>query len=810
MKKFKKISLLCATLGIVFATATTAFADDGKEIKKFYNFNDYTAEVGSDIMPDENWDYLVGRYNQFGSAYADEEHQRVLKANNISEPNFYFGQSINTGNLHISFDAKALSPSQRFMSIWYHQRNWGTATLPRRTETSSSGYSMLLRINAEQNVFSWYQKPGKNTTSMLGWDTMESDKSFDFTQWHRFDIITNGLSGDDCYADVYLDGEKMNETPIYFGASEGFHTFGLRLEPGTGSNPMGAYFDNVRVHRFSGEESLEMNITSDERVGLNDGKLKIHLSDFVDTGMLTKDNIDIRQKGGGSISNFSITPDANGGGFDVNFSGAIEPGRYEIRLSNNVRGKLTGAVSGDALAFKTDFKTVNVDGSIYDNDFNDYTSTDGTPPSGFSVSGEKSYAKSVEGKNGGDDRAFGLKSDENGRTVQRYMTKFNADIRPDSDGNISFDFTVPTADTGEVRFYLSTPNDPEKNAPNALFKVDSTGSVYIADSETANPSKKLDGIRLAANEWHNVNAKIRTDGKNGESIELIFDNSSEYKVSYTAPYFTDKTVDGTGMGFVPREGFAAAVDNISVRTNMSVACPEVISIKLFDNLGRELKTEGKITAMTSYAEIKFNTVVTDDTQELKNHIILNENTWTKDYDCSVVTSEDGRSSTVVCGFPQMLEEMSNYKLVVNAGIPSRLSDSVKSVLADELNFITDRTKALSISGFDPDGNATSELTFTKNDSSAADLLYGAAQYEYKKCMVDGVETDVPIMKDFKFKRIVIDKDFIGSITESVDLPITGGNGETGEETSPKVENKYYLWKYPSMHKVLLDSENVLQ
>ncbi len=807
MKKFKKISLLCATLGIVFATATTAFADDGKEIKKFYNFNDYTAEVGSDIMPDENWDYLVGRYNQFGSAYADEEHQRVLKANNISEPNFYFGQSINTGNLHINFDAKALSPSQRLTSIWYHQRNWGTATLPRRTETNPSGYSILLRINSEQNVFSWYQKPGKNTTSMLGWDYLVSDKKVDFTQWHRFDIITNGLSGDDCYADIYLDGEKMNETPIYFGASEGFHTFGLRLEPGTGSNPMGAYFDNVRVHRFSGEESLEMNITSDERVGLNDGKLKIHLSDFVDTGMLTKDNIDIRQKGGGSISNFSITPDANGGGFDVNFSGAIEPGRYEIRLSNNVRGKLTGAVSGDALTFKTDFKTVNVDGSIYDNDFNDYTSTDGTPPSGFSVSGEKSYAKSVEGKNGGNDRAFGLKSDENGRIVQRYMTKFNADIRPDSDGNISFDFTVPTADKGEVRFYLSTPNDPEKNAPNALFKVDSTGNVYIADSETANPSKKLDGIRLAANEWHNANAKIRTDGKNGESIELIFDNSSEYKVSYTAPYFSDKTVDGTGMGFVPREGFAAAVDNISVRTNMNVACPEVISIKLFDNLGRELKTEGKITAMTSYAEIKFNTVVTDDTQELKNHIILNENTWTKDYDCSVVTSEDGRSSTVVCGFPQMLEEMSNYKLVVNAGIPSRLSDSVKSVLTDELNFITDRTKALSISGFDPDGNATSELTFTKNDSSAADLLYGAAQYEYKKCMVDGVETDVPIMKDFKFKRIVIDKDFVGSLTESIDLPINGGSED---ENTPKVENKYFLWKYPSLERALVNSENVLQ
>ncbi|MDY4212158.1 MAG: hypothetical protein SOX82_00505, partial [Eubacteriales bacterium] len=139
MKKIKNFAICCIALMIMLAAAT-AFADDGKEIKKFSNFNDYTAEVGSDIMPDENWDYLVGRYNQFGSAYADDEHKRVLKANNGSEPNFYFGQSINTGNLHISFDSKFLSDSQRIYTIFYHQLQWGTATLPRRTETGTSGY----------------------------------------------------------------------------------------------------------------------------------------------------------------------------------------------------------------------------------------------------------------------------------------------------------------------------------------------------------------------------------------------------------------------------------------------------------------------------------------------------------------------------------------------------------------------------------------------------------------------------------------------------------------------------------------------
>ena len=482
-----------------------------------------------------------------------------------------------------------LSTSQRLISRWYHQRKWGTATLPRRTEASESGYSMLLSINQVPNEFRWYQKPGKDTTSMLGWDQMKSDESFDFTQWHRFDIITNGLSGNDCYANIYLDGVKMNETPIYFGASEGFHTFGFKTEVGDGgSNPLGAYIDNVNIHRFSGTESLDMNITSDERVALNDGKLKIHLSDFVDTGMLTKDNIDIRQKGGGSISNFSITPDANGGGFDVNFSGAIEPGRYEIRLSDNVKVKLTGAVSTDALMFKTDFKTVNVDGSIYDNDFNDYTSTDGTPPSGFSVSGEKSYAKSVEGQNGGDDKAFGLESEENARTVQRYMTKFNADIPTDADGNIAFDFKTPTS--GDVRFYLSTPTDSATNAQNALFKVGSDGKVYIADSQTANPTKEVDGISLIEG-WHNVSIGLRTDEKNGNSVVLTFDNADDKTVSYTAPYFNNKVTDGLEIGFVPKADFKTAIDNISVITRMDVPCPEVISIKLFDNLGRELKTE---------------------------------------------------------------------------------------------------------------------------------------------------------------------------------------------------------------------------
>ncbi len=803
MKKIKNFAICCIALMIMLAAAV-AYADDGKEINKFYNFNDYTAEVGSDIMPDENWDYLVRNYNQFGSAFADDEHQRVLKALNYSEPNFYFGQSINTGNLHISFDSKFLSDSQRIYTIFYHQRKWGTATLPRRTETGTSGYSLLHMLNGRVNEFAWFQKPGKDTTSMLGWDTMKSDKKVDFTQWHRYDIITSGLSGDDCYVNIYLDGEKMNETPIYFGASQGFHTIGFRHEAGTGSNPQGSYLDNVRIHRFSGEESLDMNITSDERVGLNDGMLKIHLSDFVDTGMLTKDNIDIRQKGGGSISNFSITPDANGGGFDVNFNGAIEPGRYEIRLSNNVRGKLTGAVSGDALAFKTDFKRVEVDGSVYENDFDDYVSDGGILPNGFSASGDAKYAKSIGDQNGG--KAFGIQSDENSRTVQRYMTEFDSEILSDADGNIDFDFTLPSVDGGDIRFYLSTPSDSGNNVQNAFLKVDALGDVYIADSATANPTKKDDGITLESGKWHHVFAKVRTDGADGAKIELVFDNDETKTISYTSPYFSNKSINGMGIGFVPKVGYSAAVDNISVRTKMNLPCPEVINIKLFDNLGRELKTEEKVTAMTSYAEIKFNTLVTEDADELKKCIILNENTWTKDFDVSVVTNED-KTSTVICTFPQMLEEMSNYKLEVNTGIQSKLSDKVRSLLSDEISFVTDRTKALSISGFDTDGNATSEITFSKNDSSAADFLYGAVQYEYKKCMVDGVETNVPIMKDFKFKRIVIDADFVGSLTESIDLPINGGSED---ENAPKVENKYFLWKYPSLERALVNSENVLQ
>ena len=121
--------------------------------------------------------------------------------------------------------------------------------------------------------------------------------------------------------------------------------------------------------------------------------------------------------------------------------------------------------------------------------------------------------------------------------------------------------------------------------------------------------------------------------------------------------------------------------------------------------------------------------------------------------------------------------------------------------------MTDRTRALTINGLDEDGNATSEITFSKNDSTSADLLYGAAQYEYKKCMIDGVEVEVPVMKDFKFKRIVIDADFVGSLTESIDLPINGGSED---ENTPKVENKYFLWKYPTFERVLVDSENVLQ
>ena len=54
----------------------------------------------------------------------------------------------------------------------------------------------------------------------------------------------------------------------------------------------------------------------------------------------------------------------------------------------------------------------------------------------------------------------------------------------------------------------------------------------------------------------------------------------------------------------------------------------------------------------------------------------------------------------------------------------------------------------------------------------------------KSVWLTEVQTDVPIMKDFKFKRIVIDADFVGSLTESIDLPIKRCGSE--DENAPKV------------------------
>ncbi len=806
MKLIKRITFFMILITSIFILKTVALADDGTEIKKFYDFEDYSAAIGSGIMPDSNWDYLVTNYLNFGSAQSDEEHGTVLKSNGAgAEPNFYFGQLITSGNLHISYDFKLLSNTTRMLMMFYHGTKWGAAPLPRRTESSTSGYSMAVWVNELPNQMRWFQGAANGNANMTQWERQSVDKDFDFTnEWHRVDMVTYGMSGNSCYADLYIDGVKMNKEPIYFGASGGFHTFGFRNEASTSAttaNPsLGSHLDNVYVHRYSGSESLELNIMGSDRVDLENGVLSVHINDFVDESLLNSENIKVMTTEGDTLSNYEIVPKNNGGAFDVVFEGSIEPGRYQIELEDNLTGKIFGTKAEKALEFKTDFKTVPVNASVFEENFNSYVSeNEGDLPESFVTDAATTYALPVEGKDGEGDIALGFESDSNQRTVQRYMADFMQPIAEGSEYIIEFDTFVSGND---LRYYIATSKDAASQPDNAILKIDSAGNVFMADKNTANPASKISGVTLTPGEWHHIKLEMRLDASGTKiNVTAIFDEDADNAKTFESTYFANCDILGFGFGFVAKKDMDLRIDNISTMTDMLVSCPEVSEMRFYDYAGEQIEMNDVVTAMISYVEIDFNTLVSEDTDALKEVIVFTEDGAPIDYDLEVQESLDKTYSTVILTFPGLLNEVCDYILKVQTGVPAKIENSVKSILADSISFTTDRTLDMTITGVDEAGNVGSSLTFSKNDYSTGDFLYGAANYSYKTCIVDGVEMQVPTMEEIQIKRIVIPESYKGQFTEEM---VISGSGEEDFET------KYFFWHYPSLQKVVLENDRVQQ
>ena len=356
MNRTKKLCLLFALVFVVSVSQTAfVFADSGKEINVFYNFDGYTQDPLNHIYPDDNWTYdmtVAGDRGKYGGYYDSETDNYIMLLKKGCEASLLFNEVINTGKLHISFVAKLDNTTTKPLIIMYDSGN------PDISSVGGEYYSKLLFINySAENVISYYDTG--TSDSLRSWKSKESSiDDMDLTQWHRYDFITNDMTQmASAKIDYYIDGRKINDDSILFGNSGGFKSLSFRLE-GTGD----MHLDNLRIRRYYEDSGIEGNINGNTRVQRVDPEISVLLSECVDSNLITKENISIKNvTKETTVDNFDIlekTVDS----FKIKINGELSTGIYNIKFSDNIIGQITGLAMLKPVKFRTEHKTVNVDG----------------------------------------------------------------------------------------------------------------------------------------------------------------------------------------------------------------------------------------------------------------------------------------------------------------------------------------------------------------------------------------------------------------------------------------------------------------
>ncbi len=811
----KKISFLIIIALLASLIPTwTAFADDGAEFEYYYDFGNYSAGMASRVMPDDNWSYekTNGSRHKFGS-YEDAETGNVsMQIGYGGEPILWFHRNVTAGKLHISFNFSFTGAGRRCLVMLYDGRKANDAYTIGIEDTY---YSKAAYINSPAGKLRWYQTdPGSdNAFSMIGWNAQTSDKAIEVQKQYRMDIITTEIGSSDASANYYLDGQLINESPVYFSQSKGFKALAFRCEGENDSSTM--LLDNVRVKRFFGEEGITGTVKGSSQIPRENGELEIALSEQVDPALLIPANITVTNRATGeNVGGFDVIS-ASADGFKIKFTETLKSGTYELMLSDSVRGGVLNSKMTTPVEFRTEYRTERKHVEYLRLDFDDYTyepdeenppSAEGednsTLPAGFRNIGclENTYARSVAGRSGEDtDHALGFVNPPSSRSQARFIYTFADAVAPLSEYEISFDVKY---DNMYWYMYLLDPGDDDANTAGykentAIAAINSGGNLYYAEQRTASKLKKISELTVPKNEWHTVKLKVVPQLGTGAEYKISVDGGTEYSFAVSRRFDINPTV-GVGFGYLPtgdRNG-ELNIDNVSVSSTMEVLYPETESISFVNYDDTEIAGASVFTTLLKEIRIDFNTAVDEESAKSKIAFSGGENLK---YDTTFETV-NGKTRAIV-HLPQLLEKAEKYTLSVSDGIASKFSGDVVSEVPITKTFTTKRDLAFRIFENELDTRGkTYTIKIVKNTDAAGKYTVAAVGYKNAEKIIGGAAVTVPQMVGINYKPLDITSETKGII--EVNLSTDFG--------TDCVSYKTFLWTYPQLHNVYPGENNSIQ
>ena len=192
----KLIKIAVGVFSGLMLVSSAVFADDGAEFELYYDFEDYSASLGSGILPDDEYWGLSsatgGTLKQFGSYIEDgNTSMRLLP---WAEPVLFFNRIAESGRLHISFDFKTSNPIFDALLLLDDGR---TSQDPRYNGHNDLKYARGPRFLTKSGKVSYNAYNATSTDPgglSVAWNYVPSDVTFNGREWHRFDMITTDLS----------------------------------------------------------------------------------------------------------------------------------------------------------------------------------------------------------------------------------------------------------------------------------------------------------------------------------------------------------------------------------------------------------------------------------------------------------------------------------------------------------------------------------------------------------------------------------------------------------------------------------------
>ncbi len=797
MKKLSFIlaAILSLQLAFVMGVSAEITADTSKEALLYQDFENYEMKDTMERKPGTIW-YLSEARKDFEPI--KEGDNTVLRIGGAALPVFYFGDLYQTGKLHISFDIKFAEEAQARLYLFDgridEKVNYYNDDPYVALSTSNAILSNIFQVKETQKCLIFYYD-GSGGADMTSWraDIMPEYEK-DMTEWTHVDLYFDEISNTRSRANYYFDGKLVNTAPISFSRGVGFKAFAM-----TNQATEDVFLDNIYVHRYyDAQEDLGSVISNDGFVDNETRELEIKFAEPVE-GNISSENIVItRDSDGEQISNFTVE-EVTDASAKIVINEELQAGMYNINISD-IAGKYSKNTMIKGKTFRTAYRTVNIIGDLYNEDFNSYTADENAWPAGWvtdtNLNTTNSAVRSVSGASGEDgDLAFGMEVAND--LVRRPIYNLLEAIPKSSDIEISFDVKTDGAEWGIHLLNSSTANDDRDTEVLGMSKDDFTLK-YASSLKSGADTVIEESLQLTEGQWHNVKLSIKPQDESSALYTVSVDGGEEFTAEASRNFFAEP-ITRIGVGVTGKDPVGTlAIDNLNVKAFVSTMQPEVESIVLIDNLGGECDTGKAVPIEVEQVKVTFNTAVydgnVDDIFEFKDG---EGNKVDYFYEFSV----DKKSLTLTLSEP--LSSNTNYTIEFNEELTSAISSGAKAPGIFRKAFVTENNNGMyeiyNQRFVESDDKISYAVDIAKTNFSEYRYIMAIAGYTYD---VKDDGTSFEVLEAVNVTPIILDESARGYFSFGKENSI---KAKIDEETDYDVI-KAYIFEYPLMKLVSVEEK----